>query len=157
MKFQGTISGSGYGYVYIMSYPNSQKYKIGHSLNPTTRAADIGGTLAPETPSLEAYFWCSERREDVERQAHNILKKFRSNGEWFSVALDDAIKAIELAATNTSVEIKQVFINEKIVVGSFDTKEKRQAWLKERQKNKKSTVVSGDYGYDANYVKNHKE
>lgn len=151
MKFLGTISGSDYGYVYIMSYPNSKKYKIGHSLNPTTRAADIGGTLSPETPILEAYFWCSERRGDVERQAHEILKKFRSNGEWFNVSMDDAVRAIKQAATDTKVEIKQVFMNKK--VGVFDTKEDRQAWLKERLGNKKSTLGSGDYGFDSNHAK----
>lgn len=151
MKFLGTISGSDYGYVYIMSYPNSKKYKIGHALNPTTRAADIGGTLAPETPTLEAYFWCSERREDVERQAHEILKKFRSNGEWFSVSMDDAVKAIKQAAINASVEIKQVFMNKQ--TGSFDTKEDRQAWLRERLESKKSPLGSGGYGYDAEHLK----
>lgn len=151
MKFLGTISGHDYGYVYIMSYPKSNKYKIGHALNPTTRVADIGGTLAPETPILEAYFWCSERREDVERQAHEILKKFRSNGEWFSVSMDDAVKAIKQAAINASVEIKQVFMNKQ--TGSFDTKEDRQAWLKERLENKKSPLGSGGHGYDLDHMK----
>jgi hypothetical protein len=151
MKFKGTISGDGYGYVYIMSYHNSKKYKIGHSLNPTTRASDMGGTLAPETPNLEAYFWCSERRSDVERQAHEILKKFRSNGEWFIVSMDDAVKAIKKAATDTSVEIQQVFMNKK--TGSFDTKEDRQEWLRDKIESKKSALGSGDYGYNAEHLK----
>lgn len=151
MKFQGVISGEGYGYVYIMSYYNSKKYKIGSTLNPTTRASDIGGTLAPETPSLEAYFWCSERRGAVERQAHEILKKFRSNGEWFIVSLDDAVKAIKQAAMDTSVEIKQVFMNKE--AGSFDTKEDRQKWLRQRIESKKSSTGSGSYSHDLDPIK----
>lgn len=136
MKFQGTISGTGYGYVYIMSYPNSNKYKIGHAINPTTRARDIGGTLAPETPILEVYFWCSERREDVERKAHELLKAKKSNGEWFNTSLDEAIKTIEEAAVITLVEIKKVFMNDK--QGSFVTKEERKTWLAEKLKRRQN-------------------
>lgn len=136
MKFQGTISGTGYGYVYIMSYPNSNKYKIGHAINPTTRARDIGGTLAPETPILEAYFWCSERREDVERKAHELLRAKKSNGEWFNTSLDEAIKTIEEAAVITLVEIKKVFMNDK--QGSFATKEERRTWLAEKLKQRQN-------------------
>ena len=124
MKFQGTISGTGYGYVYIMSYPNSNKYKIGHAINPTTRARDIGGTLAPETPILEVYFWCSERREDVERKAHELLKAKKTNGEWFNTSLDEAIKTIEEAAAITSVDIKKVFVRNNH--DEFATKEERK-------------------------------
>lgn len=109
MKFQATITGAGYGYVYVMSYPGSDKLKIGHSLNPTTRAADIGGTLAPEMPILEAYFWCSERREDVERKAHEIEQGNRYNGEWFSVSIERAVEIIRQAGKALGVDIQMVF------------------------------------------------
>lgn len=79
------VTGAGYGFVYVMSYPGSQMVKIGHSLDPTTRAMDIGGTLAPEEPVVEAYFWCTERRQDVERQAHRIRASVRQHGEWFQL------------------------------------------------------------------------
>ena len=82
MKFQGTISGTGYGYVYIMSYPNSNKYKIGHAINPTTRARDIGGTLAPETPILEVYFGAvsEERMWKEKRMSFLKPKNLTGNG-----------------------------------------------------------------------------
>ncbi len=96
-----------------MSYPGSDKLKIGHSLYPTTRAADIGGTLAPEKPVLEAYYWCSERREDVERKAHEIGAKNRHNGEWFTICAEDAMRVIESAAKAVNVEIQLVFENPK--------------------------------------------
>ncbi len=113
MKFQCTVSGAGYGFVYIMSYPGSDKLKIGHSLNSTTHAADIGGTLAPETPVLEAYYWCSERREDVERKAHEIEGENRHNGEWFAISAESAMGVIGKAAKAVDVEIQLVFENPK--------------------------------------------
>lgn len=113
MRFQCTVSGAGYGFVYIMSYPGSDKLKIGHSLNPTSRAADIGGTLAPEKPVLEAYYWCSERREDVERKAHEIGGGNRHNGEWFTISTEGAMHIIERAAKVVNVEIQLVFENPK--------------------------------------------
>lgn len=80
-----TITGAGYGYVYVMSYPRSDKVKIGHAHDPSTRAIDIGGTLAPEEPVLEISYWCSERRQDVERRAHVLQAATRANGEWFKL------------------------------------------------------------------------
>lgn len=109
VRFQGTISGDGYGYVYVMSYPGSDKVKIGHSLSPTVRAVDIGGTLAPETPVLEAYFWCSERREDVERKAHDIECTTRHNGEWFNISVERAMEVIRQAAHRAGVDIQLVY------------------------------------------------
>lgn len=155
-KFNGTISGSGYGYVYIMSYPGSDKLKIGHSLNPTTRAEDIGGTLAPETPVLEAYYWCSERREDVERKAHDLERHNRANGEWFDISVEKARAAIETAAEATGVEIQLVFCRDAGEVKKehqFKTKEERQVWLRERLEKKQTYQSVTEYGYDAEYVR----
>lgn len=135
MKFQCTVSGAGYGFVYIMSYPGSDKLKIGHSLYPTTRAADIGGTLAPETPVLEAYYWCSERREDVERKAHEIEKESRHNGEWFTISVENAMGVIEKAAKAVDVEIQLVF-NQKPAFQKM-TKEERAEWLAQKRKGRK--------------------
>lgn len=109
LKFQGTISGEGYGYVYIMSYPNSDKVKIGHTINPSTRASQIGGTLAPETPIIEFLFWCAERREAVERATHKLQKHARANGEWFNLSVADAIKSVEHAARNVGVATQVAF------------------------------------------------
>lgn len=109
LKFQATISGPGYGYVYVMSYPNSDRVKIGHSLNPTARASEIGGTLAPEVPIVDIAFWCSERRHDVERKAHEIEAKNRRNGEWFEISIDQAIQSIKKSAEITDVEVQLVF------------------------------------------------
>lgn len=108
-KFSAVVSGTGYGFVYVMSYPDSDKLKIGHSLQPDTRASNIGGTLAPEDPELEAYYWCSENREKVEKAAHSALAKHRSKGEWFSVSVPQAMQAIELAALSLKIELKLVF------------------------------------------------
>ena len=138
MKFQCTVSGAGYGFVYIMSYPDSDKLKIGHSLNPTTRVADIGGTLAPETPVLEAYYWCSERREDVEKKAHEIERENRRNGEWFTISAERAMSVIEKAAKAIDVEIQLVFENSKRKPALKDmTKKERWEWLAQRREERK--------------------
>jgi hypothetical protein len=108
-RHNSPISGNGYGYVYVMSYPGSDKVKIGHSLNPTTRAVDIGGTLAPEEPQIEVLYWCSERREAVERKAHQIESERRHNGEWFVMTVTEAVGAIQTAASAVEVEISLVF------------------------------------------------
>jgi len=150
IKFQCTVSGAGFGFVYIMSYPKSDKVKIGHSLDPSTRASDIGGTLAPETPILEAYYWCSERREDVERKAHEIEMENRHNGEWFKVSVKQAMNAIEKAAKLVRVELICVHQNS-ILKPDFKNKTpgERAAWLELRkiqaQAGKEST---GEYVTD---------
>jgi hypothetical protein len=108
-RFEAAISGEGYGFVYVMSYPDSSKVKIGHALHPDTRASNIGGTLAPEDPQLEAYYWCSENREKVERAAHSALAQHRGKGEWFSVSVPQAMQAIELAAVSLEIELKLIF------------------------------------------------
>lgn len=107
--FQATITGAECGYVYVMSYPGSNKIKIGHSKDPISRAADIGGTLAPETPIVEAYFWCSERREAVERMAHKIEAADRYNGEWFSISVERAVQTIKQAGAAVAVQMKLVY------------------------------------------------
>jgi len=56
VKFQVTFYGKDFGYIYVLSYPGSDKLKIGHSLDPFDRAKDIGGTKAPDNPLMEAAF-----------------------------------------------------------------------------------------------------
>lgn len=111
------VSGEGYGYVYIMSYPNSDKVKIGHSLSPVLRASQIGGTLAPEEPQIEVLFWCAERREAVERAAHQIAKNQRGNGEWFALSVAQAVSTVEQAAVDVQVTAIQVQVNTTQVLG----------------------------------------
>jgi len=100
------ITGEGYGYVYVMSYPGSDKVKIDHSLDPTTRAKEIGGTLAPEEPVVEAHYWCSERREDVERCVHRLRANVRANGEWFRLSVVEAVATIRQAASDVGVHVQ---------------------------------------------------
>lgn len=107
--FRGTISGAGYGYVYVMTYPGAAQVKIGHTLNPTTRVVDIGGTLAPQDPVVELLFWCSERREEVERRAHLIQAAHHHRGEWFTISVGEAGGTLRRAAAELGVEMQLVF------------------------------------------------
>ena len=109
--FTCTVSGPGYGFVYVMSYPGSDKVKIGHTLHPDMRAGNIGGTLAPEDPILEAYYWCSERREAIEAWVHAHFKKVRQNGEWFLISAKEATVGIDLAGIKLGITLKPVYEN----------------------------------------------
>ncbi len=109
VKFQATVSGRKFGYVYVLSYPGSDKLKIGHSLDPFDRAEDIGGTKAPDNPVVEAFFWCAERREDVERAAHKLEQGTRHNGEWFDISVAQAMATIRKASEQVNVEIQLVY------------------------------------------------
>lgn len=114
VDFQARVTGTGYGYVYIMSYPGDERLKIGHSLDPFDRAKDIGGTKAPQEPIVEASFWCSERREDVERASHRLEQGNRHNGEWFFISMERAFEVIRLGAKEVSVEIQLVYDRQEI-------------------------------------------
>ena len=133
-RFKCTVTGPDYGFVYLMTYPGSTKVKIGHSLDPITRATQIGGTLAPENPVPAAYYWCSERRHDVEKKAHELANSYRRNGEWFELATDEAMKIVIEAAKQCDIEIESVY---KRKTGRFATKEQRQAYIEERNKKQK--------------------
>jgi hypothetical protein len=116
------LSGDGYGYVYVMSYPNSKHVKIGHALHPNSRASEIGGTLAPEKPIVEACIWCAERRQDVERSAHKLEAGSRGNGEWFDLTIERAMAAIIRAASGLNIQTLLVYDR-----NAVDLKEKKQA------------------------------
>lgn len=130
-KFQAIVSGPGYGYVYVMSYPGDNKLKIGHSLDPFDRAKDIGGTKAPLEPVVEAFFWCSERREAVERASHRLENSARQNGEWFDISIERALEAIRSAARLENVEVQLVYDRNEITkLALAKEKIQRQAMLK---------------------------
>lgn len=122
------VTGPGAGYVYIMSYPNSDKVKIGHTNNPSLRVSQIGGTLAPEMPRIEILFWCSERREDVERRTHSYHQSKRRNGEWFELPVEEAMQTIEKVAAWIKVEVSLVYDE-----AGYSIKKKRQLLEHERQ------------------------
>ena len=136
MSFQCTVSGPGYGFVYVMSYPGSDKVKIGHALDPTERALRMGATLAPETPVLEAYYWCSERREEVERRAHELEKESRHKGEWFKTSVESAMLVIERAAEAVNVQLQLVFDNGRKPDFKNMTKDERSEWLAQQRRTK---------------------
>ena len=132
-RFNCIVSGPGYGFVYLMAYPGSSKTKIGHSLDPITRATQIGGTLAPENPVLAACFWCSERRQDVEKKTHELVSSFRHNGEWYEISVEKGISIVTTAADEIGVETNLIY---KRKTGRFATKAQRQAYLEEMRKRK---------------------
>ena len=108
-KFKADVTGPDFGFVYVMTYPGSKKVKIGHSLDPISRAAQIGGTQAPEKPALEVCIWCSERQQEVEKLAHKLGSAYRTRGEWFDVDVESAKSYLIDAASELGIERRIVF------------------------------------------------
>lgn len=75
------------GYVYLMHGVGTEWYKIGHSVNPVTRAAAIG-VKAPFEIHLLASYWAEDRFND-ETIWHRRFESKRINGEWFALTPED--------------------------------------------------------------------
>lgn len=80
--------------VYILNGPNGN-VKVGHSKNPTKRAAQIGKDV-----SVRYVTGLIKEAERVEKLAHRMLEKSGSRierSEWFIASVDEAITAIKKA------------------------------------------------------------
>jgi hypothetical protein len=85
-------------YVYAIGGPGGP-YKIGHTAIPKARASGV--RMHAAAADLQHLFWSFESKEAaraVERAAHVALAESRSHGEWFSVPLDEACRAVHDAA-----------------------------------------------------------
>lgn len=82
--------------IYVLG-PAGGPYKVGHSVEPTTRLA----TLQIGRESRLIMHHCAHyegvRACHLEKFAHRLLAEHRINGEWFDVSISQAIDAIELA------------------------------------------------------------
>jgi len=97
------------GFVYVLSYPGDPwRLKVGYASDPRARAKNIGGTLAPQAPKIEALYFVADEPQRVERAAHRRLRECRCNGEWFRCGLADARDAIERAAALLGVALVEV-------------------------------------------------
>lgn len=67
--------------VYIIRIQNSQKYKIGKTINLRKRIKQFS-TGNPENLKLD-YFIETKHYQSLERHLHNIFKNDRIGGEWF--------------------------------------------------------------------------
>ena len=105
LRHAANVTGSGAGYVYVLSYPGSDKVKIGHTNDMDRRARELGGgTIGPNDPIVEICIWCSEGREKVERLTHKHAHQHRHNGEWFAMTPSVALDAVRNAAQCLHVE-----------------------------------------------------
>jgi len=71
-------------YVYIMEDPRNKSFKIGCSKTPFTRER----TLQSEVPETILRFAIPADKED-ERNLHDLFKRHRRRGEWFSLTADN--------------------------------------------------------------------
>jgi hypothetical protein len=75
------------GYVYLMHGIGTVWYKIGHSVDPLTRAGAIGAK-APFEIDLMLSYWAEDRFHD-ERIWHAHFASKRASGEWFELTQSD--------------------------------------------------------------------
>ena len=86
------------GYIYILSNPSIPgMYKVGYTLDsPNYRAAQLFTTSVPE-PFIVEYYHLTGNVEEVEREVHDTLKRYRHNSgrEFFRVAVATVVEIIE--------------------------------------------------------------
>jgi hypothetical protein len=92
------------GWVYIITnkaMPNL--LKVGFSTkDPELRAQELHTTGVPYRFVVEYDVLVNEPR-DIEQAAHNLLKNYHANKEWFNCSIDIAIQAIRKAATGKNL------------------------------------------------------
>jgi hypothetical protein len=85
-----------HSFVYVVKADNGL-CKIGMTTNPAARLAQLrSGSASP----LE-FAWIGAPKGDtiaIERDAHDMLAKYRKNGEWFAIEPDAAVGAIHTVA-----------------------------------------------------------
>lgn len=95
------------GYVYILSNPSLDDIKVGFTERAVeTRMKDLGGTALP-TPFNKEYEVLVHQPKEVEKTAHKILGKFRTNErrEFFGCEPIEAYDAIAQAIKSLGLEI----------------------------------------------------
>lgn len=83
------------------------KHKIGISTDPIRRIAELQ-TGSPVTLKFAFIAMSSRSVCELESTAHNLLKKYRTSGEWFAVPASVAIGAIFESAHKLGHSIQQV-------------------------------------------------
>lgn len=83
-------------YLYVMDRGDARK--VGFSKDPDKRSVQVAKELGAQVCVL--YVLPVQSGRDCERAAHEALKRFRQDGEWFKVDAEAAIQAVLWAAEN---------------------------------------------------------
>jgi hypothetical protein len=106
------FSGSQYtgtgGFIYVACDKETrQPVKIGISSNPNSRLAQL--RTASSSPLSFAYIGAlNSSGYAIERAAHQMLARYRMNGEWFNCAPEIAVAAISVASSQLGEPIASV-------------------------------------------------
>lgn len=88
------------GYVYLIGSPDSRLVKIGRSVDPERRLADIQRM----SPTKLAVLWRTEGGPTLEAALHRRFKTLRSHGEWFSFPEGSAVEHVKTAMAEILAE-----------------------------------------------------
>ena len=71
------------GFVYIMSHPAFDGYvKVGRAFDPESRLSNMQ-TGCPHRAYRLEHYWYFDDAHRAEEEIHELLDKYRWNGEWF--------------------------------------------------------------------------
>lgn len=80
------------GFIYIVSNPAwDGYYKVGVSLDPRDRLKSYQTSSPFQDFKLEGWYFSYNARS-VEKEIHSRLERFRTNGEWFELDLENLRK-----------------------------------------------------------------
>ncbi len=94
------------GFIYVIRGDHGL-LKIGISTNPSARIAQLR-TASPFPLDFEYIGAMNGFGENVEREAHATLEKYRTNGEWFDCSPEMAVAAVSAAAYRLGEPIASV-------------------------------------------------
>jgi len=72
-------------YVYIIQAVDTNLYKIGKSQKPYNRINNIK-TACPYKINIKWFIEYDDKKEDVEKDLHNLFKESHQKGEWFEIS-----------------------------------------------------------------------
>lgn len=89
------------GYVYLIGSPTFGWYKIGKSITPEVRVANIGVLLPFKIEVLAV--WKAANHHLMESTLHEIYSDKRINGEWFEFTKKQVCELIEAIPAETRI------------------------------------------------------
>lgn len=110
---------NGYPYcgVYVITTDSLYPCKIGISINPIKRLANLQ-TSHWRPLQISGYRWCESQADavKVEAKAHDILTDEGKAllGEWFDVRVEKAVEAMEWAALTLNVALNKHIPNDDV-------------------------------------------
>jgi hypothetical protein len=123
----GKVDGA---FLYAITDPRGQ-VKIGVTKNPRRRLDELQVGSPYQLRFLQIWATPGEGY-DVELEAHVLLERFKTRGEWFKVGAANALASVELAASRLSAPLLRVSLEQvdQILVVAASQATPKRGWLR---------------------------